>query len=245
MRFKIAILFCLATASLAILSACGTVAQKSSTLTQNYDVHGPEFETLEPSVPSEGSLWAEAGSTRLFVDMRAREVGDLVTVRISERPTGKLYANTQTSRDSSIEAGITDLLGYLKGLEEKNKRADSTTTSRFDRTSMFKANFKPSFKGQGTNNRAGELDAYITARVVQVFANGNLRILGRQEIKVNNETQYISISGIIRPEDINTNNEVQSTYIADARIEYSGKGVISDKQRPGWLMRILDYVWPF
>jgi flagellar L-ring protein precursor FlgH len=203
----------------------------------NYRLQGPGFETFEPPAPSEGSLWAEAGSTRLFVDIRAREVGDLVTVRISEKPTGKLNAKSETSRDSSIEAGITDLLGYLKAVQGNN--------ANFDRTSMFKANFKPSFKGEGTSNRQGELDAYITARVIQVMANGNLRISGRQEIKVNNEVQYITLSGIIRPEDINTNNEVQSTFIADARIEYSGKGVIADRQRPGWLMRTLDYIWPF
>ena len=135
-------------------------------------------------------------------------------------------------------------MGYMKALEDKNKKS-GTDSSRFDRTSMFKANFKPSFTGQGTNNREGELDAYVTARVVQVLANSNLRILGRQEIMVNNETQHITISGIIRTEDIDTNNEVQSTYVADARIEYSGKGVIADKQRPGWLMRVLDRVWPF
>ena len=101
------------------------------------------------------------------------------------------------------------------------------------------------FKGDGSNSRDGKLDAYITARVIQVLSNGNLRILGRQEIKVNTETQHITVSGIVRPEDINTNNEVLSTYVADARIEYSGQGSIADKQKPGWLMRALDHVWPF
>lgn len=237
MKSRIALLSCVASMMLTIFSACATTGRKPPVQVDNYDMRGPGFETLEPYVPSEGSLWAEAGSTRLFVDMRAREVGDLVTVRISEKPTGKLYAKTQTSRDSSIEAGITDFLGYLKQLQAD--RPD------LDRTSLFKAKFKPSFKGQGTNDREGELDAYITARVIEVFPNGNLRISGKQEIKVNNETQYISISGIIRPEDISTNNEIQSTYIADARIEYSGKGVIADKQHPGWLIRILDFIWPF
>ncbi|MBE9581004.1 MAG: flagellar basal body L-ring protein FlgH, partial [Proteobacteria bacterium] len=158
------------------------------------------------------------------------------TVRISEKPTGKLYAKTQTSRDSSIEAGIPNLMGFMSGLSDNH---------RLDKDNLFKANFKGGFTGQGTNNREGELDAYVTARVIQVLANGNLRIFGRQEIKVNNETQHITISGIIRPEDIDTSNEIQSTYVADARIEYSGKGVIADKQRPGWLMRAVDWVWPF
>ncbi len=243
-NFTINELICVAAIGITILSGCATTAQMARPEVHTQETEGPQFETLSPVVPCEGSLWTDAGSTRLFSDMRAREVGDLVTVRISEKPTGKLYAKTQTSRDSSIEAGITDLLGYMKALEEKNKKSGAST-SRLDRTSMFKANFKPSFTGQGTNNREGELDAYVTARVVHVLANGNLRILGRQQITVNNETQYINIAGIIRPEDIDTNNEIQSTYVADARIEYSGKGVIADKQRPGWLMRVLDHVWPF
>jgi flagellar L-ring protein precursor FlgH len=237
MKARISVLVCVVVVGMTILSGCATTAKMPAAAVQTEETQGPQFETMSPVVSSEGSLWTDTGSIRLFSDMRAREVGDLVTVRISEKPTGKLYAQTQTSRDSSIEAGITDALGYMKALEDKNEN--------FDRTSMFKANFKPSFTGQGTNNREGELDAYVTARVVQVLANGNLRILGRQEIMVNNETQHITISGIIRTEDIDTNNEVQSTYVADARIEYSGKGVIADKQRPGWLMRVLDRVWPF
>ena len=244
MKAGISVLVCVVVVGMTILSGCATTAQMAAPEVQTEETQGPQFETMSPVVSSEGSLWTDTGSIRLFSDMRAREVGDLVTVRISEKPTGKLYAQTQTSRDSSIEAGITDALGYMKALEDKNKKS-GTDSSRFDRTSMFKANFKPSFTGQGTNNREGELDAYVTARVVQVLANGNLRILGRQEIMVNNETQHITISGIIRTEDIDTNNEVQSTYVADARIEYSGKGVIADKQRPGWLMRVLDRVWPF
>ena len=244
MTSKIAILICSTLAGITILSGCATTAQKTSVQALTDNTQSPEFETLQQPAPAEGSLWADAGSTSLFVDMRARHVGDLVTVRISEKPTGKLYAKTKTSRDSSIAAGITALLGYMKALEEKNKKSGAST-SRLDRTSMFKANFTPSFTGEGTNDRTGELDAYITARVVQVLPNGNLRISGKQEIKVNNETQYITISGIIYPEDIDVNNQIQSTYVADARIEYSGKGVIADKQRPGWLMRILDHVWPF
>jgi len=244
MRFVIVVLTCIATASMMMLSGC-IATEKSLVRASACTVPDRGYKRAVPPVaPDEGSLWVDSGCTKLFVDMRAREVGDLVTVRISEKPTGTLSAKTQTSRDSSIEAGINDLLGYMKALEEKNRR-EGGSTSRFDRTSMFKANFKPSFTGQGTNNRQGEVTAYITATVIQVLPNGNLVIYGRQEIKVNNETQYITVSGTIRPEDIDTNNEIPSTYIANARIEYSGKGVIADKQRPGWLMRVLDHVWPF
>lgn len=237
MRSKILVLICMVAAGVAIFPGCATTPQKTSVQAQAEDIQRPQFEPFEVPLPSEGSLWTDHGSTRLFGDMRASQIGDLVTVRISEKPRGALSAKTETSRDSSMEASIDDLLGYMKVLEGKN--------SRLDRKSMLKANFKPSFVGEGKNNRDGELEAYVTARVVQVLPNANLRIFGKQEIRVNNETQYITLSGIIRPEDIDTNNEIQSAYVADARIAYSGKGVIADKQRPGWLMRVVDHAWPF
>jgi flagellar L-ring protein precursor FlgH len=228
--------------SLFLLSGCaslsggmsGDISTETAIQPAQHKVYPDEL--YNAAKPDEGSLWIENG-TRLFTDMRARHVGDVVTVRISERPSGKLNAATKTSRNSSIEAGITDFLGYMKSLEAKN--------SRFDRTSMFKANISPKFDGQGNITRDGEVTAYVAARVLKVFPNGNLYINGKREIKVNNETQYMTISGIIRPDDISSDNEISSTYIADARIEYSGEGVIADKQKPGWLARILDQVWPF
>jgi flagellar L-ring protein precursor FlgH len=236
-RNSIATLICIAVVGITILSGCATAPGKASVQAPSSDIHGSPLETYSLPEPSEGSLWADSGSTKLFGDLRAREVGDLVTVQISETQSGKLDANTKTSRDSSIEAGITDLLGYMKRLEEKHKT--------LDRTSLFNANFKPSFDGKGSSDRSGSVVASITARVLQVLPNGNLYISGKREVRVNDETQYITVAGIIRPEDIGQDNVIQSTYIADARVEYTGKGVIADKQRPGWLMRILDQVWPF
>ena len=85
----------------------------------------------------------------------------------------------------------------------------------------------------------------MSALVVKVLPNDNLYINGKREIKVNNETQYITLSGIVRPEDISPLNEISSTFVADAKITYSGIGPLADKQKPGWLGRIIDYVWPF
>jgi flagellar L-ring protein precursor FlgH len=81
--------------------------------------------------------------------------------------------------------------------------------------------------------------------VIKVFPNGNLLINGKREIKVNNEAQYIALSGIVRPEDITSTNEVSSTYVADAQIYYSGVGPVADKQKPGWMGKVVDHVWPF
>ncbi len=236
MRYATSLFVYVSVAVMMVGSGCMTPKQKEMYQVHNDDVMGHQVEDGEALVPEEGSLWTDVGSSRLFSDSRARRVGDLVTVRISEKPTGKLTAKTETSRDSSIEAGIPNLVGIMETYGKNHS---------VDEESMFKANFKPSFKGEGTNDRSGELEAYVTARVVQVLTNGHLRIWGKQDMKVNNETQHISVSGIVRPEDIDTNNQVQSTYVADAQITYSGTGVIADKQQPGWLMRGLDRIWPF
>ena len=100
-------------------------------------------------------------------------------------------------------------------------------------------------QGTGTTQRSGALSAYMTARVVDVLANGNLFIQGNREVRVNHENQIITLSGIVRPRDISAENVIQSTYIADAQITYSGTGIVNDRQKPGWLTRVIDKVWPF
>jgi len=110
---------------------------------------------------------------------------------------------------------------------------------------LFSASLSTAFDGKGSSDRDGHVKAYITAVVEKVLFNGNLYISGQREVRVNNETQYITLSGVVRPKDITSSNEVSSTYVADARITYSGSGPVADKQRPGWLGRVVDYVWPF
>lgn len=240
LRFAIVVL----AAVLVILSSCSSHRQDTlgapaapSAPASTQPLEQPALAAYHPPRPAEGSLWVDPGGSKLFGDMRAREIGDLVTIRISESPTAQLSAKTQTDRESGIEADVTDLAGYMKWLEAANGNLSGD--------SLLNTNFKPSFSGQGTNDRKGSMTAYVTGRVVEVLPNGNLRIAGSRAIKVNNETQFITISGIIRPEDIDPNNQIQSTYIADACIEYSGRGVIAEKQMPGWGSRILDHVWPF
>ncbi|MDY7038955.1 MAG: flagellar basal body L-ring protein FlgH [Thermodesulfobacteriota bacterium] len=177
----------------------------------------------------------------LFPDRRARKIGDIVIVRIVEDPEAKLNAKTKTSRSSSIDASKLKFLGYMKALAEKNRRlAQNPGTD-----DLMLASLALKSDGQGSSDRDGHVKAYVSAVVIKILPNGNLYINGKREIKVNNETQYITISGIIRPEDVSPTNEISSTYVADARIAYSGIGPVSDKQKPGWLGRIIDHVWPF
>jgi flagellar L-ring protein precursor FlgH len=101
------------------------------------------------------------------------------------------------------------------------------------------------FDGNGSTSRDQSLTATVPSVVTRVYPNGNLFIKGRREVMINNEKALISVAGIIRPEDIGPQNTIISTAIAEAKIEYTGKGILADKQHPGWLIRILAWVWPF
>jgi flagellar L-ring protein FlgH len=185
-----------------------------------------------------GSIWpGENAQNSLFSDRKARGIGDIVTILISESSTGYNKAGTDTSRDSSTDAEINALLGLETSILDSNQNMGGQI--KIGGTS---AN---SLKGAGNTSRGNTLTAKITARVIRVLENGNLVIEGRRQVTVNAEDQYIVISGIIRPDDITTDNLIASQYIADAQIFYTGKGIVNDKLRPGWLTRVVDWVWPF
>jgi flagellar L-ring protein precursor FlgH len=223
------------------LTGCAGSLKSASDMNGNKMVHHRQFPSYTPPLPAKGSLWSEASGISLFPDRRARKIGDIVIVRIVEDPEAELNANTKTSRSSSIDAAKLKFFGYMKALAEKNPRLAQNPGE----DDLFSASLGMNFDGKGSSDRDGHLKAYISAVVEKVLFNGNLYVVGKREIKVNNETQYITLSGIIRPEDISTTNEISSTYVADARITYAGIGPVADKQKPGWLGRIVDHVWPF
>lgn len=191
-----------------------------------------------PQAGQEGSLWRENGPLgQLFIDSKARREGDIVTIRIVESSSASNQATTQTGRTSSFSAGVESFFNA-----EKDYPA---THGFFNPFSRVKGDLSSDFDGNGTTSRSGDLTAYLTARVVRVLPNGNLMISGSREITVNNEKQTIVLNGTIRPVDISPENIVLSTYIADANILYSGQGVIDERQKPGWMARVFDRVWPF
>jgi flagellar L-ring protein precursor FlgH len=183
-----------------------------------------------PPTSEEGSVWNSSISYSLFADVKARNVGDNVTINIVEAASASKNATTTTSRKSDVAASWTGVLAKMTGDWVGNDQSVA---------------FANNFNGQGETTRKSSLNAFITVRVIQVLPNGNLVIQGSREVQVNNENQFINIQGVIRPEDISSNNVVLSTFVADAKIELNGQGVVSDKQRVGWLARILDWVWPF
>ena len=187
--------------------------------------------------PPEGSLFTEQAMD-LYKDNRACRVGDIVTVEIVEISTGSKTARTKTERESNVAGGISQFFGLEKWLSKKN--ANFTPSS-----SSLQVDLENDFEGKGTTERKSTVTATISARVIDVTMEGNLVIQGYREIRVNNETQFIILSGLVRPGDVSPDNTIQSTNIADARIEYSGTGSLSDKQQPGWLARGVDMLWPF
>jgi flagellar L-ring protein FlgH len=185
-----------------------------------------------------GSIWpGEGAASNIFADKKARYVNDIVTVVVSEITQGTTKADTNTSRKSSTTAGITGLLGIDKSIKAANAKLSGGIE--------VGGSASNSLKGEGDTSRKSSFTTRVTARVTKVFDNGNLFIEGWRKLRMNGESQYVVLSGIIRPEDITSDNLISSQYIADARIDYVGDGVINEKMRPGWLTRIVDYVWPF
>ncbi len=185
-----------------------------------------------------GSLWQDRGPlSELFIDTKARRVGDIVTIKIVESASATNKASTKTGRKSSVSGGIDNFFNM-----EKRYPSTHPFVNPFSKVS---GGLESDFDGSGTTQRSGALTAFITTRVVDVLPNGNLKIEGAREVKVNNEKQLIKLSGTIRPRDISPDNIILSTYVADAGIEYSGSGIVNDRQRPGWAARLLNIVWPF
>lgn len=199
--------------------------------------------TVPPLPPPKtvGSLWQEEnGRAYLYEDLRAMRVGDILTIKIVEKHAGSKSADTKAERESTLNnslgtntigiPGVT-LSGFLAGRAVPGLAVEASARNKFG--------------GKGATSRADTLTGTISTIVTEVLPNGDLRIEGKREVTVNSETQLMSISGIVRRVDVDTKNTVLSSAIADAKIEYSGLGVVDDVQRPGWMVRVLDWVYPF
>ncbi len=214
------------------LFVLGCATQKTEVKTAGFDeqLHKPAEDY------SSGSIW-QASSSSITDDFKARRKGDIITIVISETASASKEAQTDTSRSTTINAGMPNFMGLESVGVFKNNIGDLSK--------LINANVDSEYQGSGSTSRKENLYATISARVVDVIPNGNLLIEGRRYVKVNNENQEIVLEGIVRPRDIAANNTVNSIYVADAKISYTGKGIVSDRQSPGWLMNIVDKLWPF
>lgn len=224
------------------VTGCVTAGSRSASGAAEVDNRIPPRYSLPlpvtaPETPPEGSIFA-AGDRSLYSDHRAREVGDVIMIKIVENSSADKKASTTAQRSSQVTGGIASLFGLAKWAQNNNTNFTPSTSS-------LDAALKNNFNGTGETKRDSTVTATISARVVEKTMDGNLVIRGYREVRVNNETQHIIVSGIIRPQDVASDNSILSSYIADARIETSGTGVLADKQQPGWLARGLDVIWPF
>jgi flagellar L-ring protein precursor FlgH len=197
-------------------------------------VHMPMPEPT-PAVYNENSLW-RSGSREFFKDQRAHQVGDILTVTVNITDNAKTASETQRSRSNSEDSGVTDFIGSktIKNpataiLPGKILTADSTASS----------------DGKGSINRQEAVQTNVAAVVTQVLPNGNLVVEGKQELRVNFEVRELIVAGIVRPEDIQSDNTIDSTKIAEARIAYGGRGQITDVQQARYGQQALDILLPF
>lgn len=189
----------------------------------------PEVASYNPN-----SLWRN-GSRAFFKDQRATHVGDLLTVTVNITDKANIENDTQRSRTNKEDSGITDFIG-AKTITQANKilpgrilTADSTASS----------------EGKGSVDRKEALQTNVAAVVTQVLPNGNLVVEGKQEIRVNFEIRELIVAGIVRPEDIQSDNTIDSSKIAQARIAYGGRGQITDVQQPRYGQQVMDVLLPF
>lgn len=188
------------------------------------------------SQPTGGSLYAE-GTAGFFEDAVAGRVGDILVVRIDEKDLASNKADTTLDKNDETSYGIPAAPGFISAFKAKYPDADPAK--------IFSTASSQKFSGSGSIARGGSMQATLPVRVREILPSGDLFIEGTKVVMVGNEEKHIYISGIIRKIDIAEDNTVPSSRIADAEIEYTGRGDVSDTQRRGWLSRALSVIWPF
>jgi len=192
----------------------------------------------EDSVSQPNSLW-RAGSKAFFRDQRAAQVGDILTVNIKIADDANLKNETSNSRSSGESAGFPSVLGMESSVIGR------AFPGGFDPSAALDITSDGSFSGDGEVKRNEAINLDLAAMIVQKLPNGNLVINGSQEVLVNNEMRELNVKGIIRPEDIASDNTISHEKIADARISYGGRGTVSDVQQPRYGQQLIDIISPF
>lgn len=212
---------CLATLFAGLLAACG-----SSPLRQE-SYAPPEPVVPPPETTPDGSIYQAGRDVRLFEDLRASRVGDILTVRLDEQTAASKNAQTSTDKSTSADFEGPTVFGRpvtRDGVPILSGALDGSTE----------------FSGEGASSQSNSLQGDITVTVVERMANGNLRVRGEKWVTLNQGEEFIRLAGIIRPYDIEPDNSVSSRKVADARITYSSKGVLAAANRQGLLSRFFN-----
>lgn len=181
---------------------------------------------------SNGSIYQPYYGGSLFTDQRARQVGDIVTITLSETTSSTKSASTNLSKKRDITFGAPNILGSNPAL----KNLDLSATVAND----------SSFTGDGSSSQSNNLSGSIAVTITEILPNGLLMIKGEKWITLNQGDEFIRIRGLIRPGDIDANNQIASTKLADARITYSGKGDVNGSNKMGWVSKFFNSrYWPF
>ena len=197
----------------------------------------PEFAPAMPQqvqAPTQyNAIYQPGTSLLLFEDIKARRIGDMITVFLQEQTDAEKSADTGTSKSTSTEIMDPIIFG----------NSPTHNGNPIFRNSLESEH---AFDGTGESSQSNSLSGSVTVSVVEVLANGNLRVQGEKWISINQGEEYIRLRGIVRPSDINADNTISSTRVANAQIQYSGDGVLNETNRMGWLARFFNGPWmPF
>ena len=200
----------------------------------------PEFLSAREPAPAPvtpNSLW-RTGARTFFNDQRAGRVGDILTVIVTVNDSAKTQNTTNSGLTSSNATGVPNFFGLESTLGK-------VLPGSFSPTNMITTNTAAASQGTGGVNRAEQINVTMAAVVTQVLPNGNMVIQGTQEIKTNDDVRQLTVAGLVRPEDISSSNTIMSSQIAEARINYGGRGDISAVQKTPAGTALLERFWPF
>lgn len=211
------------------LTGCQSTAVKP--ITANDPYYAPAIPSMaRDDLVEDGSLFNKAMANSLYSDVKARRVGDIITVQLSENTNASKSAGTSTSKESTVDVNpIIGLGGNVINIGKESIQLGVDASN--------------DFSGDAQANQSNSLSGNISVTVVEVLPNQNLIIRGEKWLTLNNGDEYIRLTGVIRPADISPANQIQSTKIANARIQYSGKGSFSQSQEKGWLSEFFSSTW--
>ena len=218
-----------------LAAAAGAIAQgkdKPPKPADNYDLLLQQYLQEARAAGRVGFGSNASWMAGLASDLRARQVNDLVTIRVVENVSGLGVADSNLDKKSSGSVGVSSFFGLESKLPSAVNPAALVTTGA-----------NTSFQGGGSTSRSGSVTAVLTARVEEVLPNGDLLVQGVREIEINGDRQILVLTGVVRTADINTANVVPSTAIGQIRIRYFGKGLMKDNLSPGWLIRVLNKIF--